>query len=122
MPRVARRRLLLVRLAPLLALVPGLVLAGCGHSPQATAPPPAAPAGAAGQPVASASPATTDPAAIVARATVPVLCFHQIRDWRASGRADDRSIITPPSVLAKQVDVLVRDHLAPLTSGALYAA
>ena len=116
---MARRRLLLVRLAPLLALA--LVLVGCGHSPRDAVAPRPASAGAAGQPAASASAATADPATIVARATVPVLCFHQVRDWRASDSAADRSIITPPSVLAKQMDVLARHHFTPITSDALYA-
>src|SRR3954471_3307256 len=120
MPCAAPRRPLLLTLAPLLAVA----LVGCGHlraTPQA--PPPASTStGEAGQSAAVPTPAAAaDPAAIVARATVPVLCFHQIRDWRPSDSPADRGIITPPSVLANQMDVLAHHRFTPITTDALYA-
>ena len=67
----------------------GTLLAGCAASPQ-----PAVRPAAGGAPPASPPPtihrrphlhsATRDPAVIAARATVQVLCWHQLRDWQPS--------------------------------------
>src|SRR4051812_30332819 len=58
--------------------------------------------------------ATTDPRVIASRIDVPVLCFHQIRDWRPSDSRSDRGIITPPGVFARQMDVLGRSGFTPI--------
>ena len=104
-----------------------LAAAGCG----AGSTPPAAPA----------APPTTPPppapvvdlaapaAQVVARAAdVPVLCWHQLRDWSAGDSASARAtLICPPAAFRAQLDAL-RDggyttispdqHLAHLTTGA----
>ena len=69
-----------------------------------------------------------DPATIMRRATVPVLCWHQLRDWTAQDSAyDRRSLICPPANFRAQLDALVArgyrtispdDYLAHLTTGA----
>jgi peptidoglycan/xylan/chitin deacetylase (PgdA/CDA1 family) len=40
---------------------------------------------------------------VLARSHVPVLCFHQVRDWAAGDSASARVIITPPRQLAGQL-------------------
>lgn len=76
--------------------------------------------GAPGAPATTAA-ATTDPAVIMSRSTVPVLCFHQVRDWRASDSRADRGIITPPAVLDRQLATLKRAGYTPISDDQLYA-
>jgi len=84
---------------------------------------------------ASAPPPTRTPAAptpptaqqVLARATVPVLCYHQLRDWRpADGDDARRLLVCPPTVFRAQLDALAEDgwttispdqYLAHLTGG-----
>ncbi len=77
----------------------------------------------------SAAPAATaDPAAVAARATVPVLCWHQLRDHRASDADYSRRLlICPPAAFRAQLDTLAEDgwttispdrYLAHLRTGA----
>jgi peptidoglycan/xylan/chitin deacetylase (PgdA/CDA1 family) len=110
------------RFLPLVGIV-ALVAAGCGTtpsaSPRAAAPAPAATSTATAAPRQAA--ATTDPRVIASRVDVPVLCFHQIRNWRASDSSADRGIITPPAVFARQMDWLTRAGFTPIDDDALYA-
>ena len=72
--------------------------------------------------------ATADPAAVAARATVPVLCWHQLRDWRPSDADYSRRLlICPPAAFRAQLNTLAEDgwttitpdcYLAYLTTGA----
>ena len=65
---------------------------------------------------------------MAARATVPVLCYHQVRPWRASDSQYNRSVlICPPRRFAAQLDGLAEagfttispaQYLAHLTTGA----
>jgi peptidoglycan/xylan/chitin deacetylase (PgdA/CDA1 family) len=69
---------------------------------------------------------------IVSRATVPVLCWHQLRDWRASDTRYNRlNLICPPAAFRAQLDALAAagyttitpdDYLAHLTTGAALPA
>ena len=114
-------------------LVGSLVLlaAGCATSPKRstpsmTTPRPVPPGPAA--PLGTAGPATADPGVIAGRATVPVLCWHQLRDWRPSDTAyNKRNLICPPSAFRAQLDALQSggyttispdQYLAHLTTGA----
>jgi peptidoglycan/xylan/chitin deacetylase (PgdA/CDA1 family) len=66
-------------------------------------------AGSSGSPAPAVAtpPPTSDPAVIARRATVPVLCWHQIRDWRPSDSAYDRAaLICPPAIFRAQLDTL----------------
>jgi peptidoglycan/xylan/chitin deacetylase (PgdA/CDA1 family) len=73
-------------------------------------------------------PVTMDPQVIARRATVPVLCWHQLRDWRASDSSYDRNdLICPPANFRAQLDAIQRagyttidpdQYLAHLTTGA----
>jgi peptidoglycan/xylan/chitin deacetylase (PgdA/CDA1 family) len=68
------------------------------------------------------------PAEIIARATVPVLCWHQLRDWRADDSDFARTeLVCPPRYFRAQLDALKHDgwttispdrYLAHLTEGA----
>ncbi|HEY2192920.1 MAG TPA: hypothetical protein VGH76_11580 [Actinomycetospora sp.] len=94
-------------------------------SPPPSSPPPPSPA----QTVATAVDLAAPPAQVIARtADVPVLCWHQLRDWRPDDSASARAtLICPPAAFRAQLDAL-RDsghttispdqHLAHLTTGA----
>ncbi|TFV64790.1 polysaccharide deacetylase family protein [Geodermatophilus sp. DF01-2] len=46
------------------------------------------------------------PQEILARSTVPVLCFHQLREFRPDDSPYARTIITPPAVFTAQLQAL----------------
>lgn len=95
----------------------GAAALGCDS---AAVPPPAG-AGSAARPsrtagrAAAAAPAAhrrpTRPATaatVLRRATVPVLCWHQLRDWTPADSAyDRRALICPPAAFRRQLDALV---------------
>ncbi len=121
-----------------------VALAGCGNSggqaPNTTraAPvspsagptpgsPPTSGAWSAAPTTAGTAPAGT-PAQIAARADVPVLCWHQLRDWKPSDESYARTLlICPPTHFRAQLDALAEDgwttigpdqYLTHLTTGA----
>jgi peptidoglycan/xylan/chitin deacetylase (PgdA/CDA1 family) len=113
----------------LLGAVGAAVLAatGCAHAAPAPADPasPPLPSPTTAPAVDPAAPA----AAVLARAAdVPVLCWHQLRDWRAGDSASARAtLICPPAAFRAQLDALHAggystispdEHLAHLTTGA----
>jgi peptidoglycan/xylan/chitin deacetylase (PgdA/CDA1 family) len=50
------------------------------------------------------------PAEVAARATVPSLCWHQLRDWTAKDGAYSRnSLICPPAHFRAQLDAIAAD-------------
>jgi peptidoglycan/xylan/chitin deacetylase (PgdA/CDA1 family) len=126
------------------ALLGGLLgtaaLAGCAASTSAPLHPttnslpaaPSSPAVSPGAPASSATPGAApqlaSPAEIIARATVPVLCWHQLRDWRPSdGGVARTELICPPRHFRAQLDALKHDgwttispdqYVAHLTTGA----
>jgi hypothetical protein len=125
--KIGRRRLLTGAAA-------GAVLAGCSdgsssptrvpltRSPRALRPtrdtggrPPAG----GSLPVPGQAPAAAS--VIRARSHVPVLCFHQIRPWRATDSPAARSIITPPDRFAEQMAGLARAGHTAITPDQLVA-
>jgi len=54
--------------------------------------------------VSSAQPANS--AAILARKQVPVICYHQIRNWRASDKQADKDYIIPPATFKAHIKML----------------
>jgi peptidoglycan/xylan/chitin deacetylase (PgdA/CDA1 family) len=95
-------------LGPLLAAV---TLAGCGGG-----------GGGASTPATRAHPAPrTDPEAVLARASVPVLAYHQIRAPTAADSAQDRAYIVAPPVFAAQMRALARAGYTPVRGEALVA-
>ncbi|WP_249523414.1 polysaccharide deacetylase family protein [Modestobacter marinus] len=106
-----------------------LFLAGCRRSEsssEAASSTAATPTGSAAE-SSSAAPSPTEepaptpgtPAEILAGSTVPVLCFHQIREFRPDDSAYARTIITPPAVLTAQLQALRDGGYTPVTAPAL---
>lgn len=62
---------------------------------------------------------STDPAAVAARADVPVLCWHQIREPTSADGAAARPYIVSPRRLADELDALDRAGFTPITGDAL---
>ncbi|MDP9498249.1 MAG: polysaccharide deacetylase family protein, partial [Actinomycetota bacterium] len=106
-----------------------------GAAPPAPSSPPTTPAPASSE-TRSAGPATADRTAdtraVAARATVPVLCWHQLREWRSTDGASARQfLICPPRKFRAQLDALAEDgwttispdrYLAHLRTGAALPA
>jgi peptidoglycan/xylan/chitin deacetylase (PgdA/CDA1 family) len=95
-------------------LVAALLLAGCGgvHPPPTPPRPP--------RPSRTPRP-RTDPAAIAARARIPVLAYHQIRDQTAADSARDRQYIVGPRAFAAQMRTLHDAGFTPVRGDALVA-
>jgi peptidoglycan/xylan/chitin deacetylase (PgdA/CDA1 family) len=74
--------------------------------------PTATPTSPGGQPSASRRPVPrprpAGPRLIAARAHIPVLTYHQVRDWRPADSPAARRLITPPAVFAAQMAALDR--------------
>ena len=65
---------------------------------------------------------TADPAEVAGRATVPVLCWHQLRDWAAGDSAYDRAVlICPPSKFRAQLDTLVAHGYTAISAEQYFA-
>lgn len=110
---VANRRQLLAGTGAAL----GAFAAGCatgrrstsppGVSPPGAGSPHAFPSGAARQPPPHLLAVAKDPAVIAARATVPVLCWHQLRDWQPTDAGYARRLlICPPGQFRAQLDAV----------------
>ena len=67
----------------------------------------------------SAPPTSGTPQEVLARSTVPVLCFHQLREFRADDSAYARTMITPPPVFTAQLQALRDGGYTPITAAAL---
>ncbi|MBA3528122.1 MAG: polysaccharide deacetylase family protein, partial [Propionibacteriaceae bacterium] len=80
------------------------------------------------RPAPSTAAKTATAGQIIQRATVPVLCYHQLRDWTKSDSQYSRfNLICPPRYFRAQLDALAEDgwttispdqYLAHLTTGA----
>jgi hypothetical protein len=70
-------------------------------------------------PVAAAPPRPGTPAEITARSTVPVLCYHQVREPTAADGPGARPLICPPDVLRRQLEGLLAAGMHPVTGEAL---
>ena len=129
MPPLDRRTLLAGSLGLAAALVAGCGSGRLGGTAAPTKPssPSASPspqpsvtatASPSSQPSATAtvSPPVLDPAAMAARATVPVLCWHQLRDWRADDSDYSRRLlICPPMNFRAQLNALAEDGWTTIT-------
>lgn len=107
-----------------------------GGTPTATATPmptvTPGPAGSTATSTATANPATANPgaptagpvsdvdtsaAAIAGRATVPVLCWHQLRDWTPKDTTYDRNLLVcPPANFRAQLDGLAQAGYTTVTA------
>lgn len=102
----------------------------CQNTPDTTlsitAMPPAAPATtavpAAPEPATTpATPATIDPAKVLARREVPILCYHQIREWRATDSKTAQNYIVPVQTFRDQVKMLADSGYQTILPDQLYA-
>ena len=62
----------------------------------------------------------TQPASLAVRASVPVLCYHQIRDWRRGESRISRGLTTPPALFAAQMSVLADEGWHVVSIGDYY--
>src|SRR5262245_19915649 len=46
---------------------------------------------------------TADAATVLGRPEVPILCYHQVRDWRATDSKTARDYIVPPANFKEQM-------------------
>lgn len=69
------------------------------------------------------APTTTAPASeVLARATVPVLCYHQVRDWQSDDSAYNKSsLICPPKNFAAQLDGIKAAGYTTISPAQYYA-
>ncbi|MEZ0539717.1 polysaccharide deacetylase family protein [Fibrella arboris] len=62
-----------------------------------------------------------DAATILSRKQVPILCYHQIRDWRGSDSKSAKDYICPTSVFTQQMQMLADSGYTAITADQLYA-
>lgn len=60
------------------------------------------------------------PPAVLARKQVPILCYHQIRDWRPTDRQIDKDYIIPPSTFRAQLKMLADSGYHAILPDELY--
>lgn len=77
-------------------------------------------------PAAAATPVTADPskpvnaAAVMARKQVPILCYHQIRDWRPTDSKTARDYIIPVQAFKDQMKMLADSGYHTISPDQLY--
>lgn len=71
-------------------------------------------------PVAVATPVIADAATILSRPQVPILCYHQIRDYRASDSKTSRDYIVPVSSFGEQMKSLADSGYHTILPDQLY--
>jgi hypothetical protein len=117
---ISRRTLLAGSLAAVAAVAAGCSRGGDVPVRTVASPSPAAPRQHPSTPIRSSAarvPAKHDPASVARRATVPVLCWHQLRDWTAGDSAYDRqSLICPPGAFRAQLDALAAGGYTTITA------
>lgn len=91
---------------------------------QATAPaaePAPATAPAAATPVTPARSVKVDAAAVMARKEVPILCYHQIREWRDTDSKTAQNYIVPVQTFKDQLKMLADSGYHTILPDQLYA-
>jgi peptidoglycan/xylan/chitin deacetylase (PgdA/CDA1 family) len=58
---------------------------------------------------------------ILAKKQVPILCYHQIRDWKPTDSKISRTYIVPPSAFAAQMRMLADSGYHTITPDQLYS-
>jgi peptidoglycan/xylan/chitin deacetylase (PgdA/CDA1 family) len=92
-------------------------LSGCSVVDRLRGTQPPAPEGPSDARAAPLTPGT--PTEIAARSTVPVLCYHQVREYTAADGAGARPLICPPAVLQRQLEAVLAAGMQPVTGEAL---
>ena len=67
-----------------------------------------------------ATPAMADAATILSRPEVPVLCYHQLRDYKPSDSKTSRDYIVPASSFSEQMQALADSGYHSILPGELY--
>ncbi|CCH01555.1 putative polysaccharide deacetylase yxkH [Fibrella aestuarina BUZ 2] len=62
-----------------------------------------------------------DAATILSRKQVPILCYHQIREWRGSDSKSAKDYICPTTVFAQHMQMLADSGYHAITADQLYA-
>jgi peptidoglycan/xylan/chitin deacetylase (PgdA/CDA1 family) len=74
-------------------------------------------------PASITTPATVIPSAsvILSKKQVPILCYHQIRDWKPTDSKVSREYIVPPAAFAAQMRMLADSGYHTISPDQLYA-
>lgn len=62
-----------------------------------------------------------DAASILSRPEIPVLCYHQIRDWRGNESRGVKDMVVPPDHFKKQLQILADSGYHTILPDELYA-
>ncbi len=90
-------------------------------APSATVPTPTATPQIKRAATALPTPTPNSAARMLARAQVPILCYHQIRDWEEDEAEVDMPYIVPPAMFAAQMDFLDQHGYHPISPDQLLA-
>ena len=69
----------------------------------------------------SNAPFKAEPSAILAKQEVPILCYHQIRDWKSTDSKTSRDYIAPVSAFQEQMKMLADSGYHSILPDELYA-
>lgn len=102
-----------------------IIFSGCNNAPSpsenTTQTTPAAPEMAAGDKTIKATSGTpADAATILARKEVPILCYHQIRDWTASDSRSAKDYIIPTETFKAHLKLLADSGYHTILPDQLY--
>jgi peptidoglycan/xylan/chitin deacetylase (PgdA/CDA1 family) len=75
----------------------------------------------AGYPVVSSNKSIPRASVIIGKKQVPILCYHQIRDWKPTDSKISRDYIVPPAAFAAQMRMLSDSGYHTITADQLYA-
>lgn len=62
-----------------------------------------------------------DAASIIARAEVPILCYHQIREWKPSDSRGVKDMVVPPATFKEQMKLLADSGYHTVLPDQVYA-
>ncbi|HEY6505516.1 MAG TPA: polysaccharide deacetylase family protein [Chitinophagaceae bacterium] len=71
-------------------------------------------------PVATVAPVAADAATILTRPQVPILCYHQLRDWKQSDSKTSRTYIVPGAIFRDQIKSLADSGYHSILPDQLY--
>ncbi len=74
-----------------------------------------------GYPVVSSNKSIPRASVILRKKQVPILCYHQIRDWKPADSKISRDYIVPPAAFAAQMRMLSDSGYHTITADQLYA-
>lgn len=77
-------------------------------------------ASASAAPVVLAGGKVPDAATILSRKQVPILCYHQIREWRGTDSKSAKDYICPTSIFVQQMQMLKDSGYHAITADQLY--